>query len=95
VDGMSILPLLKDTNTQGRDAILIEHWPTEDGIGSRIPEFYAVRTSEWKYVEYSTGERELYDLMNDPYELENLASDAQYEGLMAELKIKLDALKAQ
>jgi arylsulfatase A-like enzyme len=95
VDGMSLLPLLKDTNTQGRDAILIEHWPTEDGIGSRIPEFDAVRTSEWKYIEYSTGERELYDLKNDPYELENLASDAQYEGLMAELKIKLDALKAQ
>lgn len=95
VDGMSLVPLLENPNSGGRDAILVEHWPTEEGMGSRIPEFHAVRTSEWKYVEYSTGEKELYDLVNDPYELINVANDLRYEALMAGLKARLDELKAE
>jgi arylsulfatase A-like enzyme len=95
MNGLSLVPLLKDSNASWRDDILFEHWPTEAGIGSKIPEFYAVRTSDWKYVEYSTGEKELYDLKNDPYELVNLAGQSQYAQIEAELKIKLDGLKAQ
>jgi arylsulfatase A-like enzyme len=34
----------------------------------------AVRTEHWKYVEWENGERELYDLVADPYELMNLFS---------------------
>lgn len=40
------------------------------------PEFHAIRTDRYLYVDYSTGERELYDLRRDPYELENIASTA-------------------
>ena len=68
VDGVSLVPLLENTASTWRDAILIEHWPTEEGVGSIIPEFYSIRTLEWKYTEYETGECELYDLVNDPYE---------------------------
>jgi hypothetical protein len=32
----------------------------------------AIRSERWKYVEWSTGERELYDLAADPYEMSNL-----------------------
>jgi arylsulfatase A-like enzyme len=32
----------------------------------------AIRTTRWKYVEWETGDRELYDLVTDPYELTNL-----------------------
>ncbi len=90
---MSLVPLLKDSNALWRDSILIEHWPTEEGIGSKIPEFYAVRNAEWKYVEYSTGEKELYDLVNDPYELKNLADKPEYAEIQAQLKSRLDELK--
>lgn len=42
--------------------------------------YFGLRTGSYKYVEYSndpsTGERELYDLQNDPYELQNLVSRA-------------------
>jgi len=95
VDGVSLLPLLRHPSTAWRDALLLEHWPTEEGVGSKIPEFYAVRTAQWKYVEYVTGEVELYDLINDPYELNNLASLPQYASVIAELKIKLDELKRE
>lgn len=95
VDGMSLVPLLKDPNASWRDRILLEHWPTEEGIGSTIPEFYSIRTPDWKYTEYSTGERELYDLKNDPYELNNLANQWRYRGIQAELAQQLAELKKQ
>jgi len=41
-----------------------------------IPPFRGLRTKDYLYVEYNTGERELYDLTHDPYELENLVSTA-------------------
>lgn len=36
-----------------------------------IPNYRAFRTAHVTYVEYSTGERELYDLRIDPFELDN------------------------
>ncbi len=40
------------------------------------PLYHGLRTNAYKYVEYNDGALELYDLMKDPYELENLASSA-------------------
>lgn len=36
------------------------------------PPFEAIRTDTPKYVEYESGEKELYDLQADPYELGNI-----------------------
>jgi arylsulfatase A-like enzyme len=93
VNGMSLVPLLKDPSAAWRDAILLEHWPTNEGGGSIIPEFYAIRTAEWKYVEYVTGETELYDLVNDPYELGNLAGKWSYREILSGLAARLSELK--
>jgi hypothetical protein len=41
-----------------------------------IPTYCAVRTSRYLYAVYETGERELYDLAEDPYELRNLSKVA-------------------
>lgn len=41
-----------------------------------IPEFKGLRTVNYLYVEYATGERELYDLRADPYQLDNLAASS-------------------
>jgi N-acetylglucosamine-6-sulfatase len=43
---------------------------------SRIPNFHGLRLRDSVYIEYETGERELYDLRTDPWELTNLASSA-------------------
>ena len=48
----------------------------------------AMRTPAFLYVEYRDGERELYDLRRDPFELHNIArrlSPAQAAGLHSEL----------
>ena len=56
------------------------------------PPFWAVRTATHKYVEYDNGERELYDLQNDPYELENVYESAD-PSLIEDLEARLETLK--
>lgn len=52
---------------------------------------YGIRTgSRMKYVEYSRGPRELYDLDTDPYELTNLYDATAPPG---GLDTRLEALK--
>ncbi len=73
VEGRSFRPVLTNTPppaTTGRQGFLIEHWPIND----LVPPYKALRTQRYAYVEYATGERELYDLAKDPYELENIAA---------------------
>ena len=63
------------------------------GGAGGTPPFEAVRTATHKYVEYDNGEKELYDLTNDPYELENVYEGAD-PALVEDLKTKLEALKS-
>jgi hypothetical protein len=55
-------------------------------------EYKGVRTETHKYVEYSDGPKELYDLEADPYELDSLHESAD-PSLLEDLKAKLDVLK--
>jgi N-acetylglucosamine-6-sulfatase len=56
------------------------------------PWLKALRTNNYLYVEYKTGEYELYDLRKDPYELNNMYASAAPE-LKQRLKAQLDALR--
>jgi arylsulfatase A-like enzyme len=58
-----------------------------------IPQFDAIRTRDYLYVEYVTGERELYDLKNDSYQLESLHAKAD-PALLKSLSERLAKLKA-
>ncbi|MET0628109.1 MAG: sulfatase [Acidimicrobiia bacterium] len=58
-----------------------------------LPDYDAVRTVRWLYVEYVTGERELYDLRLDPDELVNLAGKG-HVSVEATLGRRLDALRS-
>ena len=57
-------------------------------------EFTAVRTANRKYVRGGDGFEELYDLVADPYELENKAADPAYASDLATLRETLDLLKS-
>jgi choline-sulfatase len=54
---------------------------------------WGVRTARYKYVEYPTGERQLFDLTADRYELTNLAADPAYAGAISALRSRLVALR--
>jgi arylsulfatase A-like enzyme len=58
-----------------------------------IPSWWQVRTRRFAYVELLTGERELYDLRADPYELENVVDDAAYAGVVARLAPRLERFR--
>ena len=91
VDGRSLLPLLNNTATGWRSSILLEY---QDNTTTPRP-FWAIRTLEWKYVELNTtGEKELYDLVNDPYELQNLANLPEYASVQSSLAAELAALRS-
>ncbi len=87
-DGVSLLPLLRNQAPTWRTDFLVEEFTA----GRR---FDALRNARWTYVEYGTGERELYDLDADPYQLQSLSSDPAYEPLMAQLHDRLQQLKGQ
>jgi N-acetylglucosamine-6-sulfatase len=71
VDGRSLRPVLRGTVTSWRSAVLLE------AAAAYSPPYRGVRTVNTggvprrKYVEYSGGVRELYDLSSDPRELAN------------------------
>jgi N-acetylglucosamine-6-sulfatase len=56
------------------------------------PWMKALRTEDYLYVEYKTGEHELYDLRKDPYELHNEYAKAPPD-LKQRLESQLDALR--
>ncbi len=90
LDGVSLLELARRPSVfAGRD-ILLENGPN-GGPGN--PRYSAVRTSRYKYVEYATGERELYDLRYDPYEQRSLHANPGYADVREGLAAKLARLR--
>src|SRR3546814_11080461 len=84
VDGRSFLPLFSDPLEPWRQSFGIERRQTEtDGLVGAAS-FRALRTVDWTYVEYATGEREMYDLKTDPGQLANGAATAD-PAMLAEL----------
>ena len=97
VDGRSLSPLLSASPPASwRTAFLVEHRRSleEFGYVRDIPNYDAVRTAQYNYVEYETGEKELYDLNADPTELTSLHASASHSAVISNLKARLDALKS-
>jgi N-acetylglucosamine-6-sulfatase len=84
-DGVSLLPLWRDSGKElGRD-LLVDNSP---GSGH----FDAIRSRHFLYAEYANGDRELYDLVKDPDELQSQHANPAYDGIKAALATRLHAL---
>jgi arylsulfatase A-like enzyme len=105
VDGRSFLPLFDDPAQPWRASFLIERRQLENQyveLAERLgmaahelelsAQFDAIRTPDWTYVEYGTGERELYDLARDPDQLDNVVETAD-PALVAALAARLAELR--
>jgi hypothetical protein len=62
-----------------------------------MPAYFGVRDVErgYTWVEYETGERELYDLTIDPDQLDSLHADPDYAAIRAELSARTATLRTQ
>jgi N-acetylglucosamine-6-sulfatase len=86
-DGQSLLPLARDPRIGRNRELLIE---VARGTAMRTT---AIRTKRWLYAEHAGGERELYDLLTDPQQLNSLHAAPALTGLQINLALRLDALR--
>jgi arylsulfatase A-like enzyme len=100
VDGRSLAPALREkSGDDTRTGLLVEHFAPSDRNaragrrgGGAPPTYAALRTDRYTYVEYVTGERQLYDLRADPDQLHNIVSTADPK-LVKELAEQLASLR--
>jgi N-acetylglucosamine-6-sulfatase len=83
MDGRSLIPVANDPRIQRRRKLLIEE-----------RSFKAIRTRRYMYAEHRTGERELYDLKNDPFERVSRHNAPAYALVRARLAARLHELRS-
>lgn len=74
--GQSLVPLLEDPSATREEPVLCT-WYYKN---------HAIRSKDWRYIQYRDGTEELYNHTTDPGEHINLAYDPQYADVIAEHK---------
>lgn len=97
-DGQDLSGVALGTGTSSREAALIanysSHWDFFQS-GTRWPEWRGVRTKRNTYVRWLAGEEELYDNLEDPYQMTNLAGARRELPTLHRLRSELDRLLAE
>lgn len=94
VDGRSLVPLVLDRRISWRGGVLLH--AIDDAYP--MPGYWGIHTKAYLYVEFTTGEKELYDLKGvlgpaDPYELTNRVNTPAYAAVETNLAARLLKLK--
>jgi arylsulfatase A-like enzyme len=79
-NGESLVAALDGTLRSPRQDFLIE------GYSGFVRTFAGIREKDWLYVGYLSSEEELYDLVEDPDELENLAGRPEHAERLREMR---------
>jgi len=92
LDGTSLVSFLENPKLNdwgGPEAALtaVHKWKAPDPMMQN----YSLRTQDWRYIRYHTGDEELYDHRIDKNEWENLASNPEYAVKLASFRKQLDA----
>jgi N-acetylglucosamine-6-sulfatase len=82
MDGRSLIPVAQQPGIEQGRQLLVEQ------LG-----FSAIRTERYLYAEHETGEKELYDLDSDPFELRSRHDDSAYASVRAQLAARLQELR--
>ncbi len=94
MQGKSLLPLITNSASgEFRDAVYYQFYETGWGVSAH----YGVRTQKYKLIHFTTepGSWELYDLEEDPHEMNNLHGNPDYDHVIERLEAKLKKLQEQ
>lgn len=91
MQGKPLQQTWNDSTESWRDAIYYHYY--EKGFGATP--HYGVRTDRYKLIHFYdvVDSWELYDLKEDPREMNNLYTNAAYQDIVADLKMKLQDLR--
>lgn len=92
LDGFSLKPFMLDPDRNdwaGPEAALtaIHKWKDPDPA----MQSYSLRSKDWRYIRYHTGDEELYSKGDDPHEWTNLATNPEYSATLASFRKQLGA----
>jgi len=92
LDGKSLLQLVRGETAAWREVLDLEHWRCY----SRENNWNALTDGRYKYIFCAyDGSEQLFDMHNDPDELEDLASQPAYRSLVGEWRAWLAAYLAE
>lgn len=73
LEGISLTPQLRDASTRRERPAITTHNQGNHGI----------RSERWRYIRYADGSEELYDMIQDPHEWNNIADKPEHANIIA------------
>jgi len=90
VDGVDYSSTFIGKSDKERESAFLFNVHRGGGPGT---DWRGIRTKEWVYAYHYSDDWVMYDLKNDPYELNNLVEDPKYAARKQELKAQLEAMR--
>jgi hypothetical protein len=88
-EGLSLKPLILGTPTTWRDYLILQEFGADSGNTVRYS-WAEYRNASWAYIEYINGEKELYHISVDPYELSSQHGNGAYAASMSSMSSLID-----
>ena len=97
MQGRNLAPIIANPKGAWRGEFFYEHTYNTAPPRLPIPPSEAVRTSQWKYIRYTTQKpvyEQLFDLKADPEERQNLVANPDHKKTLDRLRTRWAALRA-
>ncbi len=98
IDGLDLSREILGQGTVSRDTVLMmnysSHWDYFQS-GTSWPEWRGVKTQQYTYAKWLTGQEELYDNLADRYQMTNLVASPDHQDILRRLQSQLQELLAQ
>lgn len=93
MQGLSLKNIIQNPDSEWRDALYYHYY--EKGFGATP--HYGIRTDRYKLIHFYdvVDSWELYDLQEDPTEMNNVYNENQFESIANDMKLQLEKLQLQ